>query len=107
MMNTTEVLSLYESVSDLTGRMVQAARSRDWESLVELESSCASRIETLKAGEPPALSGESREQKVRIINAILANDREIRDLTSPWMAELANLINSTGSQRRLNKAYGA
>ncbi|HEU4851114.1 MAG TPA: flagellar protein FliT [Telluria sp.] len=106
-MNSTEVLSLYESVSDLTGKMVAAARSRDWESLVELESSCASRIAALKAGEPPSLSGETRDRKVRIINTILANDREIRDLTTPWMAELANLINNAGSQRRLTKAYGA
>lgn len=106
-MNGTEVLSLYESVSDLTGQMVLAARSRDWESLVELESNCASRIEVLKANESLALSGEVRDQKVRIINTILAHDREIRDLTMPWMAELANLINSASSQRRLNNAYGA
>ena len=72
-MNSTEVLSLYESVSDLTGQMVAAARSRDWESLVELESSCARRIEALKAGEPPSLSGETRDRKVRIINTILAH----------------------------------
>lgn len=106
-MNSTEVLSLYESVSELTGKMVAAARSRDWESLVELESSCASRIAALKDGEPATLCGATRERKVSIIHAIMANDREIRDLTSPWMAELANLINSTSSQRRLNQAYGA
>jgi flagellar protein FliT len=108
MMNSDQVISLYETVSELTGQMLQAAQSRDWENLAVLESHCASHIQCLKDGEPVTpLSGPIRARKVKIIHQILAHDREIRNLTTPWMAELASLINSTGAQRRLSAAYGA
>jgi flagellar protein FliT len=108
MMNSEQVISLYEAVSELTGQMLLAAQSRDWENLAALESHCASHVQTLKAGEPVvALTGPIRARKVAIIHQILAHDREIRNLTTPWMAELALLINSTGTARKLSAAYGA
>jgi flagellar protein FliT len=109
MMNNEQVISLYETVSELTGQMLQAAQVRDWENLAVLESHCASHIQVLKEGEPPAaaLPAALRAQKVKIIHQILAHDREIRDLTTPWMAELSALINSCGAERRLANAYGA
>jgi flagellar protein FliT len=108
MMNSDQVISLYETVSELTGKMLEAAQLRDWENLAALESHCASHIQCLKDGEPVvALSGPSRARKVAIIHQILAHDREIRNLTTPWMAELSALINSTGAARKLSAAYGA
>ena len=107
MMNSEQVISLYETVSDLTDQMLQAAQSRDWENLVVLESHCASQIQCLKDGGPVApLTGAVRARKVAIIHRILAHDRQIRDLVSPWMAELSALINSTGATRKLLAAYG-
>lgn len=108
MMNNEQVLSLYQSMSDLTGQMLAAARVRDWEYLAELESHCAAHVEQLKQGEPPtALPEPLRSRKVKMIHQILAYDREIRDLTTPWMAELSHLINSTSAERRVAHAYGA
>ena len=108
MMNSEQVISLYQAVSDLTGQMLAAARVRDWEYLAELESQCASHVEQLKQGEPvAALPPTLREHKVRMLHKILAHDREIRDLTTPWMAELDALIKSNGAERRLAHAYGA
>jgi flagellar protein FliT len=107
-MNNEQVISVYESVSDLTGQMLAAAQSRDWENLAELESHCATQIQRLKDGEAPAaLPAALRARKVKIIHQILAHDRQIRDLTTPWMAELAALIGNTGAERRLARAYGA
>ena len=106
-MNSEQVISLYETVSDITGKMLAAAQSRDWENLVALESDCASTVQALKDGETAALSGPSRSRKVEIIHQIMAHDREIRNLTTPWMAQLATMINSTGAERRLSNAYGA
>lgn len=108
MMNSEQVISLYEAMSDITGQMLVAAEARDWENLAELESHCAAHVQTLKEGEPVvALTGPVRARKVQIIHQILAHDRAIRDLTTPWMAELANLINSSGTSRKLSVAYGA
>ena len=93
----------------LARQLLQAAQLRDWENLAALESHCASHIQSLKDGEPPAaaLPPVLRARKVKIIHDILAHDRQIRDLTTPWLAELAALINSSGAERRLNSAYGA
>lgn len=106
-MNSQEIISLYEAVSDITNRMVAAARAGDWDRLVALESDCAGHVQTLRDGEPPTpLEGAVRERKVKIIHKILADDREIRNITEPWMAHLSALINSTGAERKLSSAYG-
>jgi flagellar protein FliT len=108
MMTSQEVLSVYESMVGLTEQMVAAASSSDWELLVELETSCASCVERLRQHEAQvALNGDSRLRKVECIKKLLADDRKIRDLTMPWMAQLSALINNTGTQRRLSTAYGA
>jgi len=108
MMNSQEVISLYETVAVITDQMLAAARQGDWDRLVELESRCASHVQTLRQSEAPVpLTGESRMRKVQIINKILADDREIRNITEPWMGQLSRLINSTGTERKLSQAYGA
>jgi flagellar protein FliT len=109
MMNNEQVISLYETVSELTGSMLAAAQARDWENLAMLESRCASHIQVLQAREPAAsaLPEPLRTRKVQIIHQILQHDRKIRDLTTPWMAELSALLNNVGSERRLARAYGA
>lgn len=107
MMNSDDVISLYESVSDLTGKMLAAAQSGNWDHLVELESDCASRVQVLRDGEAVTpLNSERRMRKVAIIKKILADDRAIRDLTSPWMARLSAMMQSTGAERKLANAYG-
>jgi flagellar protein FliT len=107
-MNSQEVISLYESVADITEQMLAAARSGDWELLVELETRCSSQVEIIKNAEPrEALTGVVRERKVKIIRKILEDDREIRNITEPWMAQLSAMMNSAGAERKLVKAYGA
>lgn len=107
-MNSQEVISLYEAISDITGQMLAAARTGDWERLSELESRCTGHVDTLKREEPhmKLLSGE-RERKVRIIRKILENDREIRTLTEPWMTQLSTLMNSGSAERKHSKTCGA
>lgn len=107
-MNSEQIISIYEAVSTLTGQMVTAAENRDWENLAELESHCTNHVATLKLAEPALpLTGELRAKKIRIIHQIMARDREIRNLTEPWMAELAAILNSAGAERKLSRAYDA
>jgi flagellar protein FliT len=108
MMNSQELLSIYENVAVITDQMLAAARAGDWDQLATLESHCAAQVEMLKAEERrPLLTDAVRERKVQIIQKILADDREIRNLTEPWMAQLSGLINSTGIERKLSNTYGA
>ena len=106
-MDSQEIITLYEAVSEITDQMLAAARAGDWDQLSILESHCASHVQTLRNGEKPVpLSGPIRERKVEIIHKILANDREIRNLTEPWMAQLSALMNSANTERKLSNAYG-
>ena len=107
MMNGDDILSLYETVSSLSGDMLVAAQAGEWDQLVELENRCASQVQALREQEAAsALSAERRARKVAMIRKILADDRAIRDLTSPWMAKLGAMLQSTGAERRLASAYG-
>ncbi len=108
MMTNQEVLSTYEAMQVLTDQMLAAAGKGDWEALGVLERRVGAHVEALKANEEKVvLEGASRVRKVELIKRMLEDDRKIRDLTMPWMAHLSKLINSTGTERRLNKAYGA
>lgn len=106
-MTSQEVVTVYEAMVGITEQMVQAAESSDWDRLVELEQACAAYTRQLKASEPTlALAGDNRERKVRAIRQMLDDDRRIRDLTMPWMAQLSALISNSGNQRRVSHAYG-
>lgn len=108
-MDNQEVIALYETVADITDKMLAAARLGDWDQLAALESRCTSQVEIIKQKAEPreVLSPVAREKKTRIIKKILQDDREIRTITEPWMAHLSALINSTGTERKLSRTYGA
>ena len=100
--SSEDVIDVYENVSQLTRQMLAAARSRDWDTLHRLERDCASQASRLRDGQPPPLSGELRARKVRLLQGILADDREIRTITEPWMEQLALLMQGprTGAHGR-------
>ncbi|GIZ52693.1 flagellar protein FliT [Noviherbaspirillum aridicola] len=108
-MDNQEIISLYESVADITDKMLAAARTGDWEQLAALESKCSSQVEIIKRNDSPRepLTPTAREHKTRIIKKILEDDRQIRNITEPWMARLSKLMNSAGVERKLAQAYGA
>jgi flagellar protein FliT len=108
MMTGQEVLSGYAAVADLTGQMLAAAEAGDWDHLVVLERECTAHIDTLKRLDAAVeLNPSGRQAKIDCIRRILADDRKIRDLTMPWLAQLSALINNSGTQRRLANAYGS
>jgi flagellar protein FliT len=106
MMNSQEVVSLYEAIAVITDQMLTAARSSNWKQMVILEKTCAQYIETIKCNEREVASGAIRDRKVKIIQKILADDREIRNITEPWMANLSRQIGNINAKQKLVKAYG-
>ena len=52
------------------------------------------------------LAGQERVRKVDAIRRMLDADRQIRDLTQPWMTKLSAMISSKGAERRVARAYG-
>lgn len=107
-MTKHDVLSTYEAMGDLTGRMLAAAGASDWDELEALEARVSAHVALLKANETAIqLEAEARARKAELIKKMLDDDRQIRDLVMPWMAQLSKLINSTGTERRLVNAYGS
>lgn len=106
-MTNDDVLSTYEAMLALSEQMVAAAECGEWDELSLLEKRVGAHASALQANDQQILlDGASRVKKVAIIKQLLAYDRTIRDLTTPWMAQLSQLINSSGTSRRLNNAYG-
>ncbi|MES2347795.1 MAG: flagellar protein FliT [Pseudomonadota bacterium] len=89
-MTASEVLSMYENIAGLSNQMVAAARIGDWDGLSGLEGQCASESRAVATG-VPALSGAPRLRKIDLLKQILANDREIRDVTDPWMNKVPGM----------------
>lgn len=118
-MNQNQAIALYESVADITSKMLAAARNGDWDGLCTLEKDCASQVRMLKSVEGAAsaenseqgalltdLTDATRLRKRTLIEQILADDREIRHLTESWMAQLSSLLNRGRVERQLLMAYG-
>jgi flagellar protein FliT len=91
-MTSNEVLSMYENIAGLTTQMVEAARASDWNGLNTLENQCAAEASSALVGTVPALSGAPRLRKIDLLKQIMANDREIRNVTEPWMTQLSHTM---------------
>ena len=102
MNNNFDIISIYEAILTITGRMLKAAQSADWERLITLEHECRGLTKELMiSDENKVLSSDLRQRKQEIIQQILADDAEIRTLTQPWMAQLQNILNNPVYKRCL------
>ena len=87
------LLNYYEAIEQASQDMLVAARVGDWDQVVKLEGACALLIAQLKrnAAERP-LETEEAQLKSRIMQRILVNDAEIRQLAEPWLDDLDQLL---------------
>jgi flagellar protein FliT len=106
-MTSNEMLTTYESLSELTGTMLNAARQGEWDDLAALEQRCQGYVGNLMQTAPVPLNENEQRTKVAIIRAILQNDAKIRALTEPRLHELQQRLHMTRSGQRGVDAYGA
>ncbi len=100
-------LTFYETMSDISGQMAEAARACDWDRLVTLEAKCTALTGHLAANEvstPVPL--ELRARKVQLIHKILADDAEVRRHTEPWMEQVRQFLGAGVVARDVRNAYG-
>lgn len=104
----TEVLSrnllgYYEAIESASQDMLQAARTGDWDTVVKLEGACAVLIAQLKhAAEAQPLGRDERMLKNRIMQRILVNDAEIRNLTEPWINDLGRMMGGPTDPKKMH-----
>lgn len=107
-MTADGILATWEQALALTGQMLEAARSSDWDRLVELERGRDQVLDALRREDrdPPGTE-KQRARKREIIQAMLEQDETIRLLTQDWMRELREILASVGNSQRLGKTYSS
>ena len=89
----TNLLNYYEAIEQASVEMLAAARAGNWDQVVKLEGACVLLISQLKhAATKQPLPAEEAQLKSRIMQRILVNDAEIRQLAEPWLEDLDNLL---------------
>jgi flagellar protein FliT len=106
-MTSNEMLTTYESLSELIGTMLHAAREGEWDHLAEMEQRCRGYVGSLMQAAPVPLNENEQRTKIAIIRTILQNDAKIRALTEPRLNELQQRLHMTRTGQRSVEAYGA
>ena len=84
------LIDYYKAIEQSSEGMLDAARAEDWDDVVRFEGACAVLIEQLRdRARSEELSLAQLAEKARIMQRILHNDAQIRDLTEPWIAHFA------------------
>lgn len=100
-------IEIYQEMSALSARMVEAAQAQDWERLVVLEKSVAALRQLLMSDDDNAgLSPDEQGVKAALIRRILDDDAEVRRHTEPWMEQVRQFLGGTAKRRRVEKTYG-
>src|SRR3954463_14404615 len=86
---TSALMNYYQAIEKASQDMLEAARQGNWDDVLKLEGACALLISQLKhtAAEKP-LGEDEAQFKSRIMQRILVNDAEIRQLAEPWLDDL-------------------
>lgn len=84
------LIDYYKAIEDSSAKMLDAAKSEDWDRVVQFEGTCAILIEQLRLkASTEELLPEQRNEKARIMRRILMNDAQIRYLAEPWLDHFA------------------
>lgn len=101
-------IELYEEMSLLSARMVDAARAGEWDELIELEQDVSSLRNTLMATpEDRNAPATDMARKRNLIRRILEDDAEVRRHTEPWMEHVRKYLGNSTRRRDVEKAYAA
>lgn len=105
-MNESLIISNYESLSILTGQMREAAVHGEWDQLIGLEQRCSKHVATMKPVDATATLDETaRLRKIQLIRKIMADDRDIRNRTEGWMAQLQRIMQSNRQGQLIQQIY--
>lgn len=101
------LINTYESASKIMAQMLIAAKQDAWEKVSELEQSYMIKVEVIRAIEQSlksqheALLPPLLKRKKQLLQQILADDGEIRDLLYPVMHRITDMIFDAQSVSRL------
>ena len=92
------LIDTYESAAKIMEQMLIAATQSAWEKVTELEQSYLLKLEVIKTLEQglrlqdEKLTSEQKMRKQELVQKILADDGEIRNLLFPVMHRITDMI---------------
>jgi len=105
---STDIISAYEHLAQVTARMREAAAKEDWDHVVALETECASvyaRLTKIETGAP--FDADHQRRKSELICQLLDDDAQIRERVSGQLTSIWRLIEGQPNVDRLRSAYSA
>jgi flagellar protein FliT len=97
-MSTSNILTVYAEIMQVSHQMLKAAEVKDWKRLEMLEGMCKKHIEQLQAVDRRiVLCAGDIDRKMLYLNQILEDDRQIRLLLEPWMESVMSLMRKGAS----------
>ncbi|CAG2154519.1 Flagellar protein FliT [Cupriavidus yeoncheonensis] len=102
------IVTCYEEILVLSGRMLEAAQAADWDTVTELQRSYLALVENLRQLDHEApFSDAERMRRYQLLDRILTYDARIRDLAMPQLQKVGAMLTSSRRQFDLSAAYGA
>jgi len=90
---SNSLLNYYQAIETASQDMLEAARVGNWDHVLKLEGACALLISQLRhTAAHNELGDDEARLKSRIMQRILVNDAEIRQLAEPWLEDLDQLL---------------
>lgn len=102
-----QLFACYDSILQITARMLDAARKDDWDTSIELQERYSTLVDTLR----PVFwkftfDAPQRARIEDMTRRILADETEVRDLAAPRLARLSALLASGRQSQTMQKMYG-
>ena len=102
------IVTCYEEILALSGRMFEAAQAADWDTVTELQRGYLALVDRLRQLDHEApFSDAERMRRYQLLDRILTYDARIRDLAMPELRRIGSLLTSSRRQFDLSAAYGA
>lgn len=103
-MNTChDILSHYQVIAELSGRMLTEARANRWDAVFNLGEQYHDAVEALRNLD--LQSPEDREARRELLTKILDDDANIRRLAMPELDRLSGLLGNVKRQHRVLRTY--
>ena len=103
MSHTPSILRQYEIIAGISSRMLEEARTNNWDTVVALGEQYQDAVESLRA--ITSLSDQDREARKELLAKILDDDASIRMLARPELNRLGVLLGNMKRQQTVLHTY--
>lgn len=106
MNNPNSALSAWQALHDLNLSMLKLAKAGQWDDLITQEITYVQLIENISLNPIASAPRPHIEQARFLLENVLKNESQLKELLAIRMDELRHLIDQTGKQQSITSTYG-